>query len=888
MGDWWDHVKAASSRGDGVNQSGNIDITNAPVKIGGVSSFASGADRVLLRFQTDASENRTYVYNGPGAALQLAAADVPKPRATVRVDEGDSAKMTFALVDTASYYWARQDGAVNVQDFGAIPDADRGADGTFSGTDNSAAFQRAVDFCIRNPNRQLFIPAGYYLIAQSIIVNIPKGTACLHIFGDTVRDTYLISMIPRPPASPPDPMAPPPPDSKDWPIFALQGMGNSIIRRIHFFGRNDWMEQFEKKWKMEHPPEEPPPVVAMMLDDSVFVVNECRDKQNSPHAAIVIDPYSPATNSVLPPSAPPDGGYPGDEHQGCYLDPGAPSSNVLIEDCVFDYFVVGVMIAPRGYQGNADNITVRNCQFGSNKVALAIGGDQSRNVVIYNFNVAGARCAIDCRTYGRVVDPSNPGKGDTAAQGEPPAIHGADIAQVKYLFNMTIERGLTVQALYCENTLSMGFIYGISPAATMIFHACTFNFAQASAERGFMTAPTIDCHLLSTPPVRFEGCSFTSQTGSGGSFGQSSLGPDEKRNDVRNGTQPLVFFNDGALTFSSCGFQNNGYALRPDVVSPNFLDPESSKAASLLIGFANFRLVRFEDSILLDPRRSQGGFVPSAASRLASVYHVDGMGQGPPDRFDELKLNLVPSGALIMYVENHVPDDQNASRLLRVASHREFPVARDQSGLPTEVYVSIHEDEVDGRVATFYTGTAGILKPGDLVYDNTVWAWNDDPLAPRVKEDFRSNSPHGGGVLGMVIKVVPRVRLGSVSDHVTLAFIPERYELLPAPATLTMKLMVRTYGRFHSPAYGWSENGFPPEPINPAQIKVSNPAAWRVGDRIWAKGYILPGTFVVGVNANVLTLSRGVIKPLPSAVPGKSVALTDAPVYSHVGQMFDM
>lgn len=49
---------------------------------------------------------------------------------------------------------------VSVQDFGAIPDFDRTSN---TGTDNTAAFQAALDYC-KASKKALFIPSGWYLI----------------------------------------------------------------------------------------------------------------------------------------------------------------------------------------------------------------------------------------------------------------------------------------------------------------------------------------------------------------------------------------------------------------------------------------------------------------------------------------------------------------------------------------------------------------------------------------------------------------------------------------------------------------------------------------------------------------------------------------------------
>jgi hypothetical protein len=48
MGDWWDHVRAASSPSDGNLQDGNIDINSPPLAIGGVSNLVPFKDAGIL------------------------------------------------------------------------------------------------------------------------------------------------------------------------------------------------------------------------------------------------------------------------------------------------------------------------------------------------------------------------------------------------------------------------------------------------------------------------------------------------------------------------------------------------------------------------------------------------------------------------------------------------------------------------------------------------------------------------------------------------------------------------------------------------------------------------------------------------------------------------
>lgn len=87
----------------------NVNIAAPGIAIDGVA-MANG-DRVLLPFQTDASENGIYVYNGSGVPLVRAAdADTfdKLEAATITVEEGSSASTTYR--QTAA------NGIINVDD----------------------------------------------------------------------------------------------------------------------------------------------------------------------------------------------------------------------------------------------------------------------------------------------------------------------------------------------------------------------------------------------------------------------------------------------------------------------------------------------------------------------------------------------------------------------------------------------------------------------------------------------------------------------------------------------------------------------------------------------------------------------------------------------------
>jgi len=74
--------------------------------------------------------------------------------------------------------------SVSVKDFGAV------GDGT---TDDTAAIQAAVNYCIPN-QRRLYVPAGNYKTTASITHNLQSGS--LYLFGDGNQASVFVAVIP--------------------------------------------------------------------------------------------------------------------------------------------------------------------------------------------------------------------------------------------------------------------------------------------------------------------------------------------------------------------------------------------------------------------------------------------------------------------------------------------------------------------------------------------------------------------------------------------------------------------------------------------------------------------------------------------------------------------
>ena len=79
---------------------------------------------------------------------------------------------------------------VNVVDFGAVGDCVYD-----TGTDNTIAFQTAIDYCLQN-SKALFVPEGNYLVTGSLLINGTRGSgsqATFRMFGEVASDAITHS-----------------------------------------------------------------------------------------------------------------------------------------------------------------------------------------------------------------------------------------------------------------------------------------------------------------------------------------------------------------------------------------------------------------------------------------------------------------------------------------------------------------------------------------------------------------------------------------------------------------------------------------------------------------------------------------------------------------------
>jgi hypothetical protein len=376
--------------------------------------------------------------------------------------------------------------SLNVRDFGAFGDG---------ATDDTKAIQDAINYLLEHPNtnRQLYFPGGTYKITNSLfilkIVNTPPNQphydfVGLEICGGKPSSNLLGQGTILAPTF------------NDKPALVLQSVQGVTIKDIAIRGKNDYSQSLKASDNFK-----------VLLDDSTFVVNGCRDNRYSPYAGICIDPYFP--------SVPDTERYPG--QSSYYIISGGTSSSITIEGCLINGFVTGIVLAPNGATNHAAKVLIKDCTFEFNKVSVAICQASSDHVILQNIASFGNHFFVSTLDYGSKL-------------GTAPFINGANVSATKYLFHMGTTYGLTsIISLYAKNTLSMGYI---SPSYSSVnmpatFVGCQFEFMD--------THPAIDTHLWSFAPINFIGCVFS----------------------TNSRKSPLRFFNSNFFKFSSCFFLNH-------------------------------------------------------------------------------------------------------------------------------------------------------------------------------------------------------------------------------------------------------------------------------------------------------------------------------------------
>lgn len=322
---------------------------------------------ILLLFSSSiliAQTTGTITVNVPGAATTQALKDSIKvlrdslriqrlaiSKATAGVgtigpkgDKGDPGPPGRDGVNTGgSFAWFYS--VKNVRDFGGDP----------SNKDYSDAITQGIEYCVKNNVRKLFFPLGVYNFSKSQIIK-STGFVTLELEGESsFWDSNMGSVLNY--------------TGTDGFAIGIQNGKGCKIRKFTINGRfqppfgNDRKKFFASKFED-------------------FKDGVCRDSRYSPHAAIIIDPF---TN--IPGQIPGDGGYPAlKQYYGAW--PGfstqTGSTGIELEELSINNFVVGIGSSVNGMTRNAEISIFNKIQFENVKLAVANCTDQEKMNVISN------------------------------------------------------------------------------------------------------------------------------------------------------------------------------------------------------------------------------------------------------------------------------------------------------------------------------------------------------------------------------------------------------------------------------------------------------------------------------------------------------------------------
>jgi Pectate lyase superfamily protein len=310
------------------------------------------------------------------------------------------------------------DGVINVKEFGAK------GDGL---SDDYIAIQNACNYCIMNPAfcTSVRIPVGNYHISHPIILkkvaNANWQFFTIKIVGDapakSASNEYLSTITAT--------------FNSGFAIGIQKGRGIQI-ENLNISGQYTFPNTINN-YNIGTTR------YAAWNDGSVH------DSRFAPYAGIDIDPFCDS-NYITAAE-----GYP--EMRNQYL-PGTGrggTSGVEILQCSIHNFPVGIMLTPNGYTQNDELINIIDDNIDAVKVAIAIGQDQSKTILIENYKCwASTYTILDGLSYGA-------GTGGGSVYAENWNIAG----NANQLFNLNTSRfPLSAKDIFSESLFRLGYVGG--------------------------------------------------------------------------------------------------------------------------------------------------------------------------------------------------------------------------------------------------------------------------------------------------------------------------------------------------------------------------------------------------------------------------------------------
>lgn len=247
--------------------------------------------------------------------------------------------------------------------FGAIADgAGDYSSASFTGTDNRAAVQAAIDFGLYYANRKIYVPGGKYKLAAGLQFGYGDSFKSGIFEGDgpgfvadgaTIGTSFLCNFT-------------------TTNGINVQGARNDLIQDMAFIGLNGhWIVT---NGLMGSTPGVDDVVQANWIDPSLTSGNANINSRTAPYCGVSIDAYAGAQPTAHYPSY----SYP------AWTGIGAQYNKTLSSNVLFRRVFIAGFVKARGIQpnadGNGDFIRFEDCYTQCNVVAVSAGNSQGRLV----------------------------------------------------------------------------------------------------------------------------------------------------------------------------------------------------------------------------------------------------------------------------------------------------------------------------------------------------------------------------------------------------------------------------------------------------------------------------------------------------------------------------
>ena len=286
--------------------------------------------------------------------------------------------------------------------------------------DDTTHIQAALDYAVANDVKYVYFPAGEYLISDSLVlVKFAAGAFSyqgVSLVGDGTGDngTPNVKIIQTNP---------------DQAGLLVQKWYGGFIEGIAIHGAATHIASVSMN---------------QMVEGTADWFGACRSNRYSPHAGIVVDPFtSRAAGDQYP------------DKSSYYVAGANGSHHFAIRNCDIRQWIVGALISP-----NATSYNGENCDFDFNIVwqchtALAVGQSQALSVFVRNMEAwVGIHTVISCDVWGSGV-------------GAFPRVEGLNVAGgtyqlFSYDFGWAGKSGIEVKGLHAESFYSLGNATGMT------------------------------------------------------------------------------------------------------------------------------------------------------------------------------------------------------------------------------------------------------------------------------------------------------------------------------------------------------------------------------------------------------------------------------------------